>query len=65
MTENIAQKIHAELKHVETDIAAQKKAVKRSAGNKVVIEAAKSELNALRTRRGVLEGNLQKLQQPG
>jgi hypothetical protein len=64
MTENIAQKIHAELKHVATDIAAQKKVVKR-AGNKGVIEAAKSELNALRTRRGVLEGNLQKLQQPG
>jgi hypothetical protein len=61
MNEPIATQIDAELEHVERAIAAQKKIIKRSVGNQLVIDAAEAELKALHTRQSVLKDNIMKL----
>jgi hypothetical protein len=62
MTDTIGDKIQAELKQIDEEMAAQKKVLKRSVGNQIVIETAELELKALHTRRKRLETNLQKSQ---
>jgi hypothetical protein len=61
MQNEIAAKITAEMKRLERDMAAQKKLIKHSLGNRSVIEAAERELKALHVRQNVLKGNLKKL----
>lgn len=62
MTQHLADKIADELKQIERDIAAQKKVIKRSVGNQSIVDAADSELKALRTRQSILEENKKKLE---
>jgi hypothetical protein len=64
MQNAIAAQIAAEMKQLERDMAAQKRLIKHSLGNRSLIEAAERELKALHVRQDVLKGNLKKLTEP-
>jgi hypothetical protein len=57
---DITKQITDEIKRVQSEIDHQKRIIKRSVDNKLVVETAEQAMKALHTRLAVLEANLEK-----
>ena len=56
----LALELKAEIKKAQQRIGEQRRVIKRSKGNAVVLEAAQADIREMQTHLGVLEGNLAK-----
>jgi hypothetical protein len=59
---DIAATIKNQIEQIERQMRAHRRVIKHNLGRTLVIEAAETELKALKTRLKVLKGNLAKLE---
>jgi hypothetical protein len=60
----LGTELQAEIKSTQQRIAEQRRLIKRSKGNAVVLEAAKSDIREMQTHMAVLQMNFRKVSSP-